>query len=55
MRLLVVEDQLDDASVQQFVNSKTNRPVVFSCFPFGVDDKKIGVISIPVRSGPSTL
>jgi hypothetical protein len=41
-------DQLDDHSLQQFVCGKTNRPVPFSYARFLVDDREIGVITIPV-------
>ena len=47
-----VESHLDDASLHQFVNYKTNRPVSFSYFPFKVEDKEIGVISIPLQVRP---
>jgi hypothetical protein len=39
-------DQLDDHSLQQFVCSKTNRPIPFSYAPFHVGDRQIGVITI---------
>ena len=47
-----VENHLDDANLHQFVNSKTNRPAEFSYFPCQVEDKQIGVLSIPIQSGP---
>ena len=47
-----VETQLQDATLHQFVNSKTNRAVEFSYFPFAVEDKHIGVLSIPVQIRP---
>lgn len=40
------EDQLDDHSLQQFVNSKTNRPVLFSYKAFAFEGKQVGVICV---------
>ena len=47
-----VESHLEDASLQEFVNSKTNRPLECNYFPFSVEDKSIGVISIPIQQRP---
>ena len=47
-----VDDHLDDANLHQFVNYKTNRPVVFSYFPFRVEEKEIGVLDIPIQNRP---
>ena len=47
-----VKEHLDDANVQQFVNSKTNRPVNFGYEVVPVDDVEIGVISIPIQDRP---
>ena len=47
-----VETHLEDASLHQFVNSKTNRPAEFSYFPWQVEDKDIGVLSIPIQTRP---
>ena len=47
-----VEEKLDDASLHQFVKSKTNRPVAFSYFPFGFEGNEIGVLSIPLQIRP---
>jgi len=41
-------DHLDDHSLQQFVCSKTNRPVSFSYAGFVADGKEIGVITIHI-------
>lgn len=38
---------LEDAALQQFVNDKTQKPVVFSYRCFGVNNLYIGVIEIP--------
>jgi hypothetical protein len=42
-------DHIDDATLQQFVNEKTNRPIDFSYKVAVVDGKKVGVIEIPVQ------
>ena len=47
-----VDQHLDDAELHQFVNAKTNRPAEFSYIPFQVDDKEIGVLSIPIQIRP---
>lgn len=47
---------LDDASLQQFVHSKTQRPVEFSYYPLRTTDGiEIGVIEIPVQQRPTYL
>lgn len=45
-------DHIDDASLQQFVNSKTNRQVKFSYQAFQYDGKSFGVINIPKQKRP---
>ncbi len=47
-----ITEHLDDAAVQQFVNSKTNRPIQFSYTEFEADGKTVGVIHIPLQSRP---
>ena len=47
-----VEEHLDDAILHQFVNSKTNRPAEFTYRAFPTIDGEIGVISIPIQTGP---
>ena len=47
-----VQEQLDDASLHQFVNFKTNRPVAFTYFPFGYEGREIGVLSIALQTRP---
>lgn len=39
-------DHIDDATLQQFVNSKTNRPVRFAYERFDHDGRQIGIIRI---------
>lgn len=50
-----VTDHLDEASLQQFVDSKTNRPVEFSYEVVHVEGVHIGVIRIPVQERPFFL
>jgi hypothetical protein len=50
-----VDHHLDDATLQQFVNSKTQKPIVFAYRVQRVDDVEIGVISIAVQDRPFFL
>lgn len=50
-----IEDELDDAQLQQFINSKTQRPVTFHYRSAIIEDKKVGVIHIPVNQRPIYL
>ena len=50
-----VESHLDDASLHQFVNTKTQRPVDFSYLPFRTEGVEIGVIEIPIQERPIFL
>lgn len=50
--LVGVDRHLEDASLHQFVNGKTNRAAEFSYMPFQVDDKEIGVFRIPIQERP---
>ena len=50
-----ISDDLDDAKLQQFMNSKTNRPLTFTYRAFHLEGKKIGVIEIPVQDRPIYL
>lgn len=47
-----VASQLDDAKLQQFVNSKTQRPVTFSYRDAHHDGHPIGIIHIPLQQRP---
>lgn len=47
--------ELDDAQLQQFVNSKAQRPINFTYSTVLVDELKIGVIRIPVQTRPFYL
>lgn len=50
-----ISDHLDDASIQQFVNSKTNRPIEFAYEVVQYEGKSIGVIHIPLQNRPFFL
>lgn len=47
-----ITKHLDDAKLQQFVNSKTQRPVHFSYQQARLDNQDIGVIHIPPQERP---
>jgi len=50
-----IVNELDDAQLQQFVNSKTQRPVTFHYKTAIIEGKKVGVIYIPVNKRPIYL
>jgi hypothetical protein len=50
-----VARHLDDAKLQQFVNSKTQRPIRFNYYAAMVDGAEVGVISVPVQERPFFL
>ena len=50
-----VEYHLDDATLHQFVNSKTQRPIDFSYVPLATEGAEIGVIEIPKQERPIYL
>jgi hypothetical protein len=43
-----IQDHLDDHSLQQFVNGKTNRPIPFSYSAFATGRLRIGVLTLAV-------
>jgi hypothetical protein len=53
--VLGVGDHLDEASLQQLVNSKTNRPIEFSYKAIVYEGSSLGLISIPVQERPFFL
>ena len=53
--VLGIQDELDDAKLQQFVNSKTQRPIEFTYHTTLVDGIKVGVIKVPVQRRPFYL
>lgn len=48
-----LHDHIDDAKLQQFINSKTNRNVDLSYRVVDIDGVSVGVISIPLQSRPT--
>ena len=50
-----VEKHLDDASLHQFVNGKTQRPVEFNYQVFQIEGTTIGAIEIPLQKRPVYL
>jgi hypothetical protein len=50
-----ITEELDDSRIQQFVNSKTNRAVIFEYKTVLVEGRKIGLIRIPVQERPLYL
>ncbi len=47
--------ELSNRNLQQFVTSKTNRPVAFSYSTFRYEDKEVGVLHIPIQDRPVFL
>lgn len=54
-RVVGIEEELDDAQLQQFVNSKTQRPVEFEYRTILFEGVKIGVLRIPPQVRPIFL
>jgi len=50
-----IEQDIDDASLQQFINSKTQRPITFTYKKVSFEGKKIGLIHIPAQQRPIYL
>ena len=50
-----VQNHLDDAQLQQFVNSKTNRPVTFLYEAFPFEGVQVGIIKILLQNRPIFL
>ena len=53
--LLGISDHIDDAQLQQFVNSKTESVCNFKYSTCQVGEKTLGIISIPVQNRPIFL
>lgn len=47
-----VQEKLDDAKIQQFVNSKTQKPITFSYSNVEFEGKDICIIHIPIQRRP---
>ena len=54
-KVVGISKTLDDAKLQQYVNTKTQKPIEFSYRTFKVDGAMIGVIEIPVQERPVYL
>lgn len=50
-----LNNQLSNRNLQQFVTSKTNRPVSFSYFSMRFEDKEVGILHIPIQDRPVFL
>lgn len=50
-----ITQHIDEASLQQFVNKKTNRPIDFSYSAIEYEGKQMGVIRIPLQERPFFL
>lgn len=50
-----ISDDLDDAQLQQFIQSKINKPIHFSYLTTEMEGKKVALITIPVQSRPVFL
>ena len=50
-----ITQHFDDANLQQFVNSKTQKPISFSYYIEPVDSVEIGVIRLPLQERPFFL
>ncbi len=54
-RIQGVTGHLKDNDLQQFINSKTQRPIVFSYQAFEAEGKQVGIIEIPLQKRPFFL
>lgn len=54
-QVIGITDQSDDAALQQFVNSKVQKPIQFSYIAFEFEEKQVGIIKIPVQERPFYL
>jgi hypothetical protein len=50
-----ISEPLDDAAIQQFVNTKTQMPIMFSYSNCNFESKQIAVIHIPLQQRPFYL
>ncbi len=51
-KVIGIQEELDDAQLQQFINKKTQRPIDFSYQTVLLEDLKVGIIKIPVQNRP---
>jgi predicted HTH transcriptional regulator len=50
-----IHEDIDDATLQQFVNHKTHKPVNFSCYTIPFQGVKLGIIQVPIQERPFYL
>ena len=50
-----ISSHIDDANLQQFVSSKTQKPLTFSYQALLIEGKDVGVITIPIQERPFSL
>lgn len=50
-----IDEKIDDSQIQQFVNSKTQKPIIFSYRNIEFEGEGIGIIHIPVQKRPFYL
>src|SRR5262249_34056617 len=48
-------EHLDDHSLQQFVNNRTNQPIRFHYEAFGFEGKQVGIIRVEIQTRPLYL
>ena len=54
-QIIGVNSHLDDHSLQQFVNSKTQRPITFEYIAFVYEGVQLGVLRVPIQVRPIFL
>lgn len=54
-KVVGITEKLDDAQIQQFINSKTQKPITFSYRNLDFENKHVGVIHIPIQTRPFYL
>ena len=54
-KVIGIGSSFDDPSIQQFINSKTNRPIDFSYEVFSFESLQIGIVHIPLQDRPIYL
>lgn len=47
-----IQNHLNEAHLQQFVNNKTKRPMIFMYRTMPIEGKKIGMLQIPIQKRP---
>jgi len=50
--IIGIDNDIDDASLQQFISKKTNRPLDFKYCTISIDEKTISCIQIPIQKRP---